>query len=391
MSILEIHKKTRVFTIDSAPTGEYNKRKKTRELRMNFPKRLLAILALDCVAALAACSGGPPAVTPPADAPASVTIEGTYSRRYLIGEKFDPTGMRVVARYSGKAPRYVTDYEISPDRALTAEDTSVTITYHGVSVTKPISVGIDPLTTATLDKMKNEFEKKTFEKDGYTLLYRERKPDNPDGDAPLVLFLHGAGERGNDNELQLKNCIMQGFASFKSELYDAVVLAPQCPAADGWVNCDWLKGEYDADEIDESAALEAAAKLVEARIAQGGVDKNRVYVMGLSMGGYGTWDILLRHGDLFAAGVPICGGADIAKALAYTEKPLYVFHGDADTQVPVSGSRNIVNAIRAQGGTLVHYVEFAGGTHGIWDRAIKYEGDAENPALLGWLFGQTKK
>jgi acetyl esterase/lipase len=92
------------------------------------------------------------------------------------------------------------------------------------------------------------------------------------------------------------------------------------------------------------------------------------------MGGFGAWDLMMRHNDYFAAGILVCGGGDLSQAEALKDTPLFVFHGDADPTVPVSGSRDVVQAIRDAGGELVQYVEYAGQGHGIWNTAFAHPG-----------------
>ena len=107
--------------------------------------------------------------------------------------------------------------------------------------------------------------------------------------------------------------------------------------------------------------------------------------MGLSMGAYGVWDLLVRHTDLFAAAIPICGGADPSKAQLLTDMPIQTFHGTKDTSVPPMGTDAMVEAIRSAGGTLIEYEAMEGKGHVIWDEAVATED------LIGWLFYQRKQ
>ena len=150
--------------------------------------------------------------------------------------------------------------------------------------------------------------------DGETLNYRIYLPANiPAGKrVPLVLFFHGAGERGDDNTAQLKHG-----------------------------------------------------------------------VTGVSMGGYGTWDAIQRKPGLFAAAIPICGGGDSARAQSLKNIPIWVFHGDKDTAVPVTRSRDMVNALNACGGK-VQYREYPGAGHDVWTRTYA------DTSVLAWLFAQRR-
>lgn len=100
------------------------------------------------------------------------------------------------------------------------------------------------------------------------------------------------------------------------------------------------------------------------------------------MGGYGVWDLLIRHNDVFAAGIPICAGADVSKAAILKDTPIYTFHGAEDNVVHPDNTRNMVKAIRDAGGDKIIYVEYEDGGHAIWNRAMKTEG------LLDWMFEQ---
>ena len=112
--------------------------------------------------------------------------------------------------------------------------------------------------------------------------------------------------------------------------------------------------------------------------------------MGLSMGGYATWDLLARYPDVFAAGIPICGSGPIDKVNVLKEIPIYAFHGKLDPLVPYEGSLYMVNAILEAGGERVLLKTYENGYHDIWNQAITFEGDERIPALAEWLFSQSK-
>lgn len=208
---------------------------------------------------------------------------------------------------------------------------------------------------------------------------------------PLVLFLHGAGERGADNLAQLKNAIKRViYAGSDSLFMNAVVLAPQCPVGEQWVDTPWSEGNYTLSEVSESKNMKKAISLVEYYAGLRYIDADRIYVVGLSMGGFGTWDALARHGDLFAAGVPICGGGPTDAIDALKDMPVYTFHGTADATVPYAGTSEMVECIKEAGGDAIRFISFANAGHSIWDRAIVYAGDQLNPSVAEWLFGQKK-
>lgn len=230
------------------------------------------------------------------------------------------------------------------------------------------------------------FQKSVHSKDGYALPYRMYVPDDYSEECayPLVVFLHGAGERGRDNSLQLKNAVQKIFNDTDSPVYQSIFIAPQCPEGEQWVNTPFDSGTYNSDEIAETAALSVVMDLIASLQRNYSINPDRIYVMGISMGGYGTWDLLVRHTDTFAAAIPICGGADASKASLLTATPIKTFHGTADYTVPKHGTESVVSAILAAGGTSVSYEAMEGKGHSIWDDVVTKDG------LFDWLFAQRK-
>jgi predicted peptidase len=220
---------------------------------------------------------------------------------------------------------------------------------------------------------------------GYKLPYRMLAPaKRAQGQRyPLVIFLHGAGERGTDNKKQL----VHGMNDFASDeimaKYPAFVVAPQCPEEKRWVEVDWTSDSHAMPE-QPSEPLTAVLGLIDELTRSQPIDTKRIYITGLSMGGYGVWDAIQRRPDLFAAAVPICGGGDpiLAKQIQFVE--LWVFHGDADDVVKVGRSRQMVEALKDVG-TEVKYTEYKGVGHDSWTETYK------NPELYEWLFAQRKK
>lgn len=208
---------------------------------------------------------------------------------------------------------------------------------------------------------------------------------------PLILYLHGAGERGNNNESQLKHTINKViFHGSPSKFMDAVVIAPQCPSKLFWTNADHANGVYNLSQSPETEILKKVMSLVREYLSYDYIDKDRVYVVGLSMGGYATWELAARYPDVFAAAVPICGGGPIDQINVLKEMPVYAFHGKMDPLVPYKGSKDMVDAILEAGGEKVIFKTFENGYHDIWDKSIVYEGDEHVPALAEWLFSQSK-
>ena len=229
-----------------------------------------------------------------------------------------------------------------------------------------------------------DFEKRTLTEGSESLPYRLFRPKvlETGRKYPLVLFLHGAGERGGDNEAQLRH----GLAMLASPELQAktpvFVVAPQCPTGRKWSEVDWSQLKTALPE-QPSVSMSLAMKILDSLQREFPVDPQRLYLTGLSMGGYGSWDAAERWPERFAAVVPVCGGGDENLAGKLTKLPIWVFHGDQDKAVPVARSRNMVEAIRAQGGNP-KYTEYAGVGHNSWDRAYA------DPALYEWLFAQVR-
>jgi predicted peptidase len=220
--------------------------------------------------------------------------------------------------------------------------------------------------------------------DGKTLPYRLLKPKDYDSKKkyPLVLFLHGAGERGDNNSAQMRNMVAAFWSQENREKYPCFVLIPQCPLNEKWVEVDWAADSHKQPE-QISPSLAMTLQVLEKLQKEFSIDPHRLYVMGISMGGYGTWDLITRKPELFAAAVPVCGGGDEATASQITKLPIWVFHGGIDTVVKTIRSRNMVEAIRKAGGTP-RYTEIPSCSHNSWDPAMA------TPELLPWLFAQKR-
>ena len=223
-------------------------------------------------------------------------------------------------------------------------------------------------------------------KDGTTLPYRLYLPFEYDEskDYPVLIVLHGAGERGTDNKGNVLHMLPTMFSHAATPLAEAIVICPQCPAApDQWVDTPWANGSYRVDDVPISNELEAVMELLETLEATYATDPDRYYVTGLSMGGFGTWDLLMRYPDVFAAGVPICGGADPSYAEYILNVPIYTVHSTDDPIVPVKGTQDMVKALKDAGSTVIQYTELEGKGHGVWNWT------AENASIWKWLFEQS--
>jgi predicted peptidase len=232
---------------------------------------------------------------------------------------------------------------------------------------------------------RDRFEFRTFQDGDYKLPYRLLKPKPFDAAQkyPLVIFLHGAGERGEDNEKQL----VHGMNDFASDeimaKYPAFVIAPQCPEGQAWGGISRLAKTPTPDDV-LTPALDATLKAVETLRKEFPIDDTRIYITGLSMGGYGAWDALAKRTELFAAAAPICGGGNTMNASKFKHIPIWAFHGADDRTVPADRSREMIEALKAAGATP-KYTEYAGVGHNSWAQTYS------DPALYEWLFAQRKK
>jgi len=235
------------------------------------------------------------------------------------------------------------------------------------------------------EKALEMFTAKVYTDNGDTLLYRLLTPQDPEEDRryPLVLFLHGAGERGSDNRRQLIWGADHFLTQEHREKYPCYVLAPQCPAGSRWVDVNWdLPYHFMPEE--PSLPMRLVTGLLEETLNALPVDRDRIYVTGLSMGGYGTWDIVSRMPERFAAAAPVCGGGDMQEAEKLTDIPVWAFHSVDDRTVPVERSRKMVMAIREAGGKCVRYTEYRDAGHGSWKRAYR------DPGFFAWMFAQER-
>lgn len=216
----------------------------------------------------------------------------------------------------------------------------------------------------------------------YTLpyrLYRSEKADTTKN-LPLVVFLHGAGERGNDNVAQLTHCIRYFLDDTITNTYPFLLVAPQCPEGKRWVNTDWSLPEHQM-ESEPTVEMHNVFTLIDSLIENGSVDSTHVYICGLSMGGFGVWDALQRQPKRFAAAIAICGGGDPAYAVVMKDIPVYIFHGMQDGVVMPERSQQMYEALTNAGNPnaiLITYPELA---HGCWDQAFS------TPGIFKWLFG----
>ncbi len=248
------------------------------------------------------------------------------------------------------------------------------------------------MSVATKAKNLNAFGSGSFVSKGDTLPYRILFPKNfePAEKYPLLLFLHGRGESGKDNRAQLK--IGGAFFSHKNfrEKYPSIVIFPQCAWESYWSNVDIKPEGSDKRSFHFKNAgkptnsMAPLLTFMDNFVAKPFVDKHRVYVGGLSMGGMGTLEILRRRTKMFAAGFPICGGDNVANVKKYNKVPLWIFHGADDDVVPAFLSQNVADALKAKGAKDVKLSVYPGVKHNSWDNAFA------EPELLSWLFSKSR-
>ncbi len=220
---------------------------------------------------------------------------------------------------------------------------------------------------------------------GETFPYRMSAPQFPEAGKryPLILFLHGSGECGTDNRRQLRIGLPALMGTLMKQPERVIVIAPQCQPGNWWVRRVTFGPDY-AQTREPSGAMEVALALCRAAVASGLADSNRLYITGLSLGGFGVWDAVQREPTLFAAAAPLCGNGDIRRVRDIKGLPIWVFHGSEDKNVPVACSRRLVEALRQAGNRSVRYTEYEKAAHDIWKRAYA------DPELIDWLLKQNR-
>lgn len=216
-------------------------------------------------------------------------------------------------------------------------------------------------------KFSGDWEKMVFDGKLPYQMYASGKM-KASGSYPVAIYLHGVGQKGDDNEQQMGGDVRMFANPDFYKKRECIVIVPQCSTDSSW------KGDPGNNLI----------ALVKDLTAKAPVDRNRIYLTGYSMGGFGTWALLAQEPDLFAAGVPVAGGASPQIADKIKDIPIWAFHGEKDPTVKVEQSRQIVDALKAVDGKI-KYTEMPGADHGI---SYKVFADEE---MHEWLFEQMKK
>lgn len=233
----------------------------------------------------------------------------------------------------------------------------------------------------------SKFDKGGFVDKKDTIAYRILFPENFDPSKlyPVVFFLHGRGESGNDNEKQLTNGAKLFLKTEVRQQYPAIIIFPQCPADSYWANVkieadsagkrhfDFLKGG------EPTKAMKALLGMIDNMLDKPYIDKAQVYAGGLSMGGMGVYELLRRKPKTFAAAFAICGGDNLANINKYKHVPLWIFQGGKDNVVDPAYSTAIANQLKIVG-KEVKFTLFPDAGHNSWDSAFA------EPELVPWLF-----
>jgi poly(3-hydroxybutyrate) depolymerase len=265
----------------------------------------------------------------------------------------------------------------------------------------------------SVDEILAKFHKRYHTYGSTTLPYHVFIPDNYDSSIhyPMVLCLHGAGEKGDNDEAVKKNKMATVWALDANQArWPCVIVVPQCPLNNSWTDIVW-SASYRVDDTPISNELLTVSDILDSLERELSIDTNRVYITGLSMGGLGTWDMIVRYPNRFAAAIPMCGVGDTTKAEVIKHIPIWNSHGAVDNTVPVIYSRVMISALEKSGRSVVYthckngnctgitsseladsinagakllYSEYMNVGHSVWDSAYT------NPLLLPWVFSQSK-
>ena len=245
------------------------------------------------------------------------------------------------------------------------------------------------VTNPVFDHLIQSWNARTYTaEDGTNLPFQLYIP--PDYDAnksyPCILYMHSAGVKCDDN-----SHIYKGEAKFLRNLEsgpyakEAIVIAPCCPEGQKWVPASsWNQITYDFVNTGPAKYMKATMELFAAARETLSIDDRRLYLYGMSMGGFAVWDILTRNPDMFAAAIPVAGAGDPSAADTFDGTAIWIFHGAADKTVPKESADKMVEALEAAGREDIRYTVFQGQGHGIWALTANTEG------LYDWLFSQKR-
>jgi predicted peptidase len=222
-------------------------------------------------------------------------------------------------------------------------------------------LGSGPVESGFLDK--------TIDYNGATVKYVVYVPKDysPEKPHPAILFLHGSGEQGDDGKKQAEVGLGSAIRMAEDK-WNYIVMFPQKPKGKGW----FMDHEKLILDVIEKTKKEYK------------IDDKRLYITGLSMGGFGTWSLICKYPDMFAAAAPVCGGGNPADAAKIKDLPIWNFHGDKDNAVPIKRSQEMIDALKAAGGTP-KFTIYPGVGHNSWDKAYRDE------KLYEWFLQYSKK
>lgn len=234
--------------------------------------------------------------------------------------------------------------------------------------------------------LSQEFSKELFVSDKDSLPYRLLLPKNFDNAKkyPLIVFLHGAGERGNDNELQLVHGKDLFINMNKNNNFPSIVVFPQCSKNSYWANVSRINNSFSfLDDPTENTSLKLVEGMINELQSNFKINSNQIYVGGLSMGGMGTFELVYRNPDMFAAAFAICGGANPKIGEKISKTNWRIYHGDKDFVVPVKLSIDMYNSIKSFNKN-VYLKIYPNVNHNSWDNVFR------EPDLFKWLFSNSK-
>ena len=234
--------------------------------------------------------------------------------------------------------------------------------------------------------LSQEFSKELFVSDKDSLPYRLLLPKNFDNAKkyPLIIFLHGVGERGNDNELQLVHGKDLFINMNRNNNFPSIVAFPQCSKNSYWANVSRINNSFSfSDNPTENKSLKLVEGMINELQSNFKINSNQIYIGGLSMGGMGTFELVYRNPDMFAAAFAICGGANPKIGEKISKTNWRIYHGDKDFVVPVKLSIDMYNSIKSFNKN-VYLKIYPDVNHNSWDNVFR------EPDLFPWLFSNSK-
>jgi len=222
-----------------------------------------------------------------------------------------------------------------------------------------------------------------YQKNSVRLKYRYFEPGSK-SDCPLLVILHGAGERGSDNIKQLDYSTVMFIKEIRKK-YSPLILLPQCPSDNVWtINPQRPFNNFNLDSIPVSTTLEIVRDIILLLMKKYSVDPNRIYIIGYSMGGTGTWEMILRNPDLFAAAVPICAASDPSKASLVKDIHIWAFSAENDQIYNYHETEEMVKKLK-ENNSDINFTLYGNQDHYIWDLIFN------DPDVSDWLFSKEKR